>query len=343
MSDYRRRHKRAFIEGGIVLAILAAVLGGSLVWANADFARKLESLGDPFADLENRPSGSTTAPGQRAPVNILLVGSDGPVDAGDPTEWDEVSGHTDAVMLLHLPADRERLYVMSVPRDSWVRLPQHGEGRISSAFERGGPSLLVAATEELTGVRIDHLAVTDFDSFARLTDHLGGVRITIPETTYNSARGATIPAGTYEMDGAEAVLYARQRHGLPGEDLDRVRRQQNWMRSLGERAIDRGVLDNPVALNGVLQVMTESLAVDDGFTVARMRELALSARPVDEVKDMVFFTAPISRTSTSEDDQTITWLDRSAVTEVSTAMTEDRLAEYLAENDDIEVLGERVR
>jgi LCP family protein required for cell wall assembly len=68
----------------------------------------------------------------------------------------------DTIMLVHLPADRQRVYVISFPRDSWVRIPGHGKAKINAAFSFGGPPLLISTVERLTRARIEHFAIVDF-------------------------------------------------------------------------------------------------------------------------------------------------------------------------------------
>ena len=83
------------------------------------------------------------------------------------------------MMLVHIPADRASVQVMSIPRDSWVAVPGHGDAKINAAYSWGGPTLMIQTVEQLTGVRIDHIALTDFNSFVGITDALGGVEITL--------------------------------------------------------------------------------------------------------------------------------------------------------------------
>lgn len=351
----RSRGRRVLLGILVTVALLVGAGLGVATFVDHQIAEGIESLGDPFEPLPTRPpthdervagedgDDATQAAAPPAPVNILLLGSDSRISAGDPSQWEEGAQRTDAILLLHLPADRERAYVMSIPRDSWVDIPGRGQAKINAAFSYGGPSLLVHTVEQLTHVRIDHILVTDFESFGRLTDRLGGVQVTIPETTYDRRRGETIPAGTYEMDGAEALDYVRQRYGLPGGDLDRVERQQNWIRSIGAQAMVEGVLDNPFELTRLLYDLRGSFAADDGFTVDRMRELALSTRPIDEPRDLVFFTAPVTGLGTSDDGQSIVVLDRDRLAAVTAAIGADDVAQFLADHPGyLRTLGERV-
>ena len=109
-------------------------------------------------------------------------------------------------MVLHIDGDRGGGSIISIPRDSWVTVPGYGQAKINVAFSYAGPSLTA--------------------------DTLGGVEVNIPETTYDSMRKKKWTAGRHKLDGAETLTYVRQRYGLPGGDFDRIKRQQNVMRTL---------------------------------------------------------------------------------------------------------------
>lgn len=339
----RRRSRRLLVEAGVLLVIVALVGIGAVIWARAEISRNIDTLGDPFAALPDRPPEAAVPADEPAAVNILFVGSDRRTPGSDPARvQDNDEPHADSVMLVHLPGDRQRAYVMSFPRDSMVRVPDEGRAKISTIFASGGAGLIVHTVEELTGARVDHLAVANFESFARITDHLGGVTIDIPTTTYDSSRGETIPAGTYRMDGADALGYVRQRHGLPNGELDRVQRQQNWLRSISDEILSDGVRDNPLELVRVLRILSESLAVDDSLSVDRMRELALSARSVGE-GEMIFFTAPVASRTPTGNDQSIVELDADRLAAVSEALAEDEMSQFFTDHPDYLVtLGDRV-
>lgn len=192
----RRRRRRVLIALLSALGVLGAVGLGIWFYADWQIERNIEWIDDPFAALPSRPPvstpstrdqpvTSTTAPGTSGttegpqdssavrrgdPVNLLFLGSDSRISAGDPSLWQAGAQRTDAIMLVHIPSHREEIFVMSIPRDSWVPVPGHGDAKINAAFSYGGPSLLVQTFEQLTGVRIDHLAVVDFASFVELTD-----------------------------------------------------------------------------------------------------------------------------------------------------------------------------
>lgn len=245
---------------------------------------------------------------------ILLLGQDWYPES-------ERHGRTDAIILVRIPWHRSGVTAVSIPRDSWVALPGHGEAKINAALVVGGPPLAVAAVENLTGLRVDHVAMIDGEGFMTLVDALGGVTVEIPRTVHDSARGVTWTAGDHRLDGAGALDYVGQRYGLPGGDLDRVRRHQNLLRALVADLLDTGPLGDPRKLYRAMDAISESVVVDEEWSTEEMRDLMLSLRYLDD-GDLTFTTAPVAGLDTV-DGQSIVRLDSVRGTELWTALRQD--------------------
>lgn len=341
-GETRRRTSR---KGRLVLvsvALLAVVVGVvALLGLTADlvvrerYDANIERFDDPFEAI---PEQSRPAPDDGQARNYLLLGSDSRISAGDASQWEAGAQRTDAIMLAHLPADRSALYVMSIPRDTWVEVPDHGEAKINAAFSLGGPTLLVRTVEELTGVRVDHVGIVDFEGFVAMTDALGGVEVTVPEETQDSQN--VFPAGTYEMDGRQALGYVRQRYGLDGGDFDRVKRQQNWIRAVASDALSRDTLTDPRSLDAFLRATSSAVALDSGFGVDDLRTLAFHLRGLRS-DDLTFLTVPTAGTGRSSDGQSIVLLDEPAADALWQALQEDTVGQWLAAHD-ADVLGSTV-
>lgn len=337
----KTRDRRALIIALSLITVLVA--GGAVgVWViQKRLTSNIEYLGDPFAALPNRPvvpTPAADAPAEATAMNILVVGSDSRISAGDPSQWEAGAQRTDAIMLVHLPADRKGAYAMSIPRDSWVSIPGYGDNKINAAFSYGGPTLLIQTVEQLTNVRIDHFAVADFESFEAITDELGGVLITLKEDLYSGDR-FVLPAGQHLMSGADALVYVRQRHGLARGDFDRVQRQQAWMRSIFARMRNEQTLQNPTKSIPFLNAVTQSISADDGFTRDVMNDMIDRSKDLGST-DLGFFTVPIAGTGRSPDGtQSIVNLNRPAFDELMVAVAADDVAAYLAAHpDDVDLL-----
>ena len=345
-SKTRRPGGKKAVVVAFSLLLGLVVLGGGavagyLAWLNGN----IERIADPFEDLDpvTRPAPAVPQEGQDGTaLNILVLGSDSRISAGDPTSWKAGAQRTDALMIMHITADRKNVVVTSIPRDSWVPIPGRGEAKINAAFSYGGPTLTIQTVEDLTGIRIDNFVVADFDSFTALTDALGGVEITVAEDAYQDGK-LTFAAGTQTLDGEQALKYTRQRYGLPGGDFDRVKRQQNWMRAMVAKTMSEGTLTSPVKLTGLLNVVSKSVAIDERLGLNDMREIALSLQGV-RASDVTFLTAPVLGTDRSADGQSIVILDRANFDPLVAAIADDTVVEYVEANRaTLPILGDTVR
>jgi LCP family protein required for cell wall assembly len=280
------------------VTVLAALLGTGVLYLEHRLTKNIDRIGGVFDGLENRPRAPRHGSAANA-VNILLMGTDrrSTVETtGEDAEaplWLPGAQRTDTLMLVHVDGDRRGATVISLPRDSWVHIPGYGMNKINAAFSLAGPSLAVQTLETLTGVRIDHLAVIDWEGFRELTDAVGGVTVTVPATVYDGARGITWTAGQHTLDGEQALAYVGQRYGLPGGDLDRVRRQQYFLDTLMEDSLHTQMRKSPTMVLDFVDTLTRYLSVDEEWGSHDMARLALSLRGLRSA-DIRYVTAPVS-------------------------------------------------
>lgn len=175
-----------------------------------------------LSDGGNFFTGSTT----------LVLGSD--QRKGSSLDKSQAAGLADTIMLLHSAFGSVRK--LSIPRDAAASIPGHGTQRINSAYAIGGPALTIDTVEGFlgNGLKIHHIVEVDFEDFPAFIDALGGVtvnnksKICSPEFD-NFYRGFRLPKGEHELDGRQALGFARVRNNrcAPAEtDLDRAARQQ---------------------------------------------------------------------------------------------------------------------
>lgn len=314
-----------------IFLVLTLATGGLALWVRHSIASGIEFIADPFAGIPTRAPQQKVAAGEEPAVNILVLGTDSRTSASDPSQWKEGAQRTDAIMIVQVSGDRKTVSVMSIPRDSWVEIPGHGQGKINAAYSYGGPSLTIHTVENLTGIHIDHFAVANFESFVALTDEIGGVRVNLK--TPQTLAGKELGAGAQVLDGQQALAYTRERSSLPNGDFDRVKRQQTWMRSIVSRVLTNGTLSSPTALYSFLKTASRTVAVDESFTLNQMQSLALETRHLHS-NDIRFMTVPTAGTGTSADGQSIVTLDADADDPLFKAFAEDRVSAYLTEHPD---------
>ncbi len=277
------------------------------------------------------------APVENEAINLLLLGADAG-SARDPGgnsiledaasgKWPTGKYRSDATMVVHISADRKTTYVASIPRDSYVPVyDSKGKKRettkINAALSLYGPSGAISTVENLTGLRIDHLAMVDWDGFEDITNALGGVKIT------------TAGEGTRELNGKEALAYVRERHSLPGGDFGRVKRQQNFLRSMMTAILNRGTMTNPIKLRSTLSAITKNIAVDDDWSNSGIRSLAFSMRSTRS-GNVTFMTIPTNGTGSDPVAGSIVNVDYELSDQLFEAMRDDDVAAFLEDNQDL--------
>jgi LCP family protein required for cell wall assembly len=347
-GETRRRRRTRRVLVWTLVALFALLLGGTGVayWTVDHYASSVERIPGAFPTL---PADKQPTAVPNTGTTFLLVGLDARSDV--PTTgteakapaWKAGAQRSDTMMLLHIAADRKSASIVSLARDTLVDIPGHGKAKINAAYSWGGPSLMVETVQNLTGIRIDHIAVIDWNGFRALTDAVGGVDITIPQTIEARGDARQWDAGTHHMDGAEALLYVRERHGLPNGDLDRSKRQQNFLRALMIQTMDAGTLGSPARLTGLLQAVGDVVSVDDRLSNTDLYELAWSMRGLrpDGVR---FMNAPFGGFDSTADGQSVVLLDRPAAATLWEAVRNDRMEQYLAEHrTSSDTLGDSVR
>ncbi len=298
---------------------LAAVAGFGLVFAQT-YKTKLEAefvteditplLGpDRPAAPKNPVDGASGVP-----VNILLMGSDDRSGENGAIGGDEAGKRNDTTLIMHISADRSRVDVVSIPRDTVVRISdcdrsdgtsQRGwTGLFNIAFANGaengsnadGAACTIKTVESLTDIFIDHFVVVDFVGFRDMVDAVGGVPMCIPNAVRDDFSGTNLAAGPQVLNGSQALAFARMRHGngLSGSDLDRIDRQQELLKNLASKVLSAEMLYRPQDLTNFVKAVAGSMTMDEGFgDFDTLTGLAFSMRGINPNTDITFATAPV--------------------------------------------------
>lgn len=272
----RRRHTVGRVLLATVIA-LGLVTGLSAAYLYRHLNGNLHVYDATKDMIGTRPAKVVTGP--QGPLNILVMGSDSRDCSGCDIDGLTKGGQrSDTTILIHLSADRKRAYGVSIPRDSIVNRPacKQADGSVSpaasaqmwnAAFSVGGPACTIEQVEQLTGIRIDHFVVVNFEGFKSMVDAIGGVEVCIPQTWDDRAHGIYLKAGTRKISGNQALEYVRIRHipGTDGTDLGRIKRQQAFVGSMVNQVLSSGTLTNPIKVVKFLDAATKSLTVDPGL------------------------------------------------------------------------------
>jgi polyisoprenyl-teichoic acid--peptidoglycan teichoic acid transferase len=286
----RRRRRGALM----ILSALPVVF--LLTWALPTMGSELTYRIPFFVDAREAEAGSLGAPDKPAlqeppeasskSLNVLVLGVD-----RRPEEVEGSPTRSDTMMLVQATPETGRIELLSVPRDLLVEVAPGVEDRINTAYTYGGTEQAKSVMENLTGIPIDRYVIIDFKGFEEVIDALGGITVGVEQPIRVGIEGhrVYIPAGTQELDGLEALAYARYR-GTPCGDLDRIDRQQQLVAALGEQALQWNTITE---LPGIIKIMNENVdtnleiiqAISLGRTLAghaadgEMRSAQLKGKP----------------------------------------------------------------
>jgi polyisoprenyl-teichoic acid--peptidoglycan teichoic acid transferase len=261
--------------GWIVALGLAAALAAGLVAASSPWRPASAQSGGPAVTVQRAHAGSGV-PTVKRRIVLLAIGS----DSGAPKfgrGGSMETGRADALQLVVLDTVRRRGSVLGFPRDSYVPIPGHGTSKINAAMAFGGPRLLVATFEQLTGLTIDYYALTSFDGLTDFVNKVGGVRVDVDMNLNDHFAGAFLNKGRQTLRGGQALAYARARKTLPGGDFARSRHQgQLLLGGLG--TYQRQVATDPTRVMAWLAVLRDEVKTDLPFP--ELLRLALLATRV---------------------------------------------------------------
>ena len=318
---------------GLLRGALAVLLAGVLfVVSSAGFV--YASLSSQFADrVVNIDAYSVDGQSKATPdsfegraVNILVVGTDsrngasGELGAGDA---DDVPGlRNDSTMVIHVSADRSRVQIVSIPRDTLVDIPacKHRDGTTSeptsddmfnNAMVYGsnggddqediapGIACVKSTVEKLSGMSIDAFMVVDFAGFINMIDALGGVWFNIPEHIEDESAQLYIDAGCWKLSGTHALAYMRSRKGQgDGSDISRIGRQQQLISAMLRELQEKNYVTDPGALINFLQAAISAVNVSDNLGNASSdASLLINVLQKVDRTNIQFITMPVEEPS----------------------------------------------
>ncbi|MFF4819506.1 LCP family protein [Kitasatospora sp. NPDC001309] len=299
----------AWSAAGVLVLIAGA--GGAIYYKlNAN----IKSFDADAIATDRPPEAKADADGNK-PVNVLLIGSDSRGGNNSDLGGGEDGGaRSDTTILLHVYADHKHAVGISIPRNAIVPIPscklpngkwtKGGNDLFNAAFSVGGsdggnPACTQNTVEKVTGIRVDHTMVVDFNGFSAMTKAVNGVDVCLPKAIYegdinpnlHKKGNLVLPQGKQSVQGQQALDYVRLRHGIgDGSDIGRMKRQQAFMSSLATKMKKEGL--SPTNLLPLADAATKSLTVDPGLDSAdKLLSFGLSLKNID-MHDLKFVTAP---------------------------------------------------
>jgi len=271
----RRRRPRlrlvlAFLAG-LVVVLLILVIGG---YFYLDGRLHRSNVLVSYAGQPAAGSGS----------NWLITGSDSRQGLTRKQErryhtGRDVSGQrSDTILLLHIPGNGGPAVLVSLPRDSYVRIPGYGWNKLNAAYSFGGPKLLAQTVQNNTGLRIEHYMGIGFGGLVNVVNSVGGVTMCFRHPLHDAASGLHLKKGCQTLDGGKALSFVRTRHQFSTQDLQREQNQRVFIKALLSKMTSPGVMLNPFAVVPAALGSVDSVIVDDGTHLNNLLSVAFALR-----------------------------------------------------------------
>jgi len=298
----------------IALVVVSVVSAVAVVGGKA-YGRRVFEANSKVIHLDD---GVLTPAKAGKPANYLLLGSDERAPDETPQEAaaygtakDTGGKRSDVMMILHVDPAAHRSMLVSFPRDLVLQIPGHGLNMLNAAYGFGGPGLVIRTLEQdFQPLKINHYLEVNFRGFKKIVNTIGHVNIYFPTPANDEFSGLHVnTAGCVSLNGDEALAYARSRHynvpenvdnpapwqpsgknmTSPGwiqdgrADLDRIPRQQYFLRTLSRAAVKKAGSD-PLGINSLLKSIFTNLGRDQYLTYDEITSLAYTFRDLNPSK-----------------------------------------------------------
>ena len=257
-----------------------------------------------------------------AGTNWLIAGSDsrGGLTTAQENQLalgrDITGGRSDTIMLLHLPANGTRPTLVSIPRDSYVSIPGHGDNKVNAAYSIGGPKLLIATVQDATRLPINHFMSIGFGGLVGVVNDVGGVRMCLTAPMKDPKAGLNLKAGCQTLNGDQALGFVRTRAFAVG-DLQREQDQRILLKGILSKMTSAGTLANPFAVIPAANGAASAISVDQSTGLSQLVSVAFALR------DPVTTTVPFGQFANTNVGSVVEW-DAAAATQFFNDLAHDQ-------------------
>jgi LCP family protein required for cell wall assembly len=286
--------KRSWWKIGLgSVAAVSLVLAGFVGFNVWQLSRTLNSAAVEVYDLDGSLYQAPTAEELQGPLNILLIGSD--TRANQEANYGSSTANlADVIMLLHVNESRDNAVVMSFPRDLLIPIPdcipednrpsRYGDQmQINQTLDLAGPSCVLDAVQQLSGISIPHLGLIDFKGVIGMSEAIGGVEVCVANPINDPYSQLTLDAGTHLLEGEQALAFLRTRYGVgDGSDLSRISNQQVFLTSLVRKVMDEDILTSPIRLYSLASAAAQNMRLSQSLT--KLDTMVAMARELNDVE-----------------------------------------------------------
>ncbi len=263
----------------VMLLIVGALCAGYLFFKGYFSAKKVFKGGGSAVALQEKVDPDMLKGEGSGRINVLLLGVGG--------QGHEAPDLTDTILIMSIDPINHKTALLSIPRDLWVKVPDHGSMKINAAYETGkydylkkqdpsntntaaveaGFATADKAIEDVTGIPIHYHMLVNFQAFKQAIDTVGGITVDVPETlvdptfTRENGGSATIATkGTQTFSGTKALMYVRSRH--TSSDFARSQRQRAVIIALQQKIFTLGVMSNPAKISSLMDAFGNNVVTD---------------------------------------------------------------------------------
>lgn len=295
-----RRHisaGRVFSRFIVVLLVAVIVAGiAAYDWVNSNLSKS--------AWLSDMSSGQATS--------WLILGSDERDGSINESSGDVPGTRTDTILVLTKPKSGPSSLI-SIPRDSLVKVDDKSM-KINAVYELYGKKSLVGAVENITGQKIDHVAMVKFGGVQDVVNALGGVELCYDSTVNDANSGLVWQAGCHVADGGTALAFSRMRYSDPQGDFGRAARQRQVIAAIMKKATSRSTLTSFSTTSKVAKTALASVSVDDKTTPTTLLAMVMAFRSASSSKgisgsvywtDQGYYVADVGSCVLLDDDKNL--------------------------------------
>ena len=205
-------------------------------------------------------------------LNILVMGVDDRPREDDP-------GRSDTLMVMTIDTESREASIISIPRDTRVRIKGLGWDKVNHAYLVGQETLTKQTTENFLGIPMEYYVKVNLDSFGRIVDAIGGVTVDVEKRMqYEDSWDhyvIDLQPGVQRLDGRTALQYVRYRD--EDGDIGRVARQQKFIKAvLAEVSSPAIILKAPSIIREIFASLDTDIPVGLMLGVARKFKNGLS-------------------------------------------------------------------
>ncbi|MDO8848139.1 MAG: LCP family protein [Coriobacteriia bacterium] len=267
---HARRKKAAKRAALATFLVIVLVLAGGVAWGYSILHSAQQTMNENSQDNGDLEKAITPRVPDE-PFTVLLLGQD--------NRPGESAARADTIIVARIDPENDKVWMLSIPRDTRVEIPGYGTDKINAATFHGGPALMVDTVEEFLGIPVNHYMDIEFDGFIQVVDSLGGVWIDVDAeiddekaSSHGSYTASYIAEGYQLLDGDHALTFVRSRD-FPDADFTRMRHQQQFFKALADQATQ---FDNVIKIPGMVEDVAQFMSTD--MSMSQIIEVAMALR-----------------------------------------------------------------